>query len=144
MKTLLALALVCLSALAAHGQANLQTILDGGTNNVAGSSTRTFSDTLIPAVVNTNIALQATFNLVSAGTANVTFKFDISADGVLWESNRVTWGVPATGTTTNSILTNIEVGAMCFLRLNTIADGNAAAVTNLILKASQKRKVFPL
>jgi hypothetical protein len=138
------LSLVCLFALVFAGpdnaQAqgyNIQTILSGGTNNIAANTLNTYG-TSIPVVRGSTVALQASFKLVGSGTSGVNFLFNRSVDGVIWETNAITWTIAATATTTNAATTNITIGSTGFLMLNTSTNNNATATTNLLLKAGQK------
>lgn len=118
---------------------NVQTILSGGTNNLAANTLVTYSLPVIAVQKGSIVGLQTQFKLVSGnGITNMTFKFDVSLDNAMWQSNAITWGVPPTAAVTNSVTTNISVGAWNFIRLNLGTNGNDTALTNLILKASQK------
>lgn len=136
---------VCLSALAffampekAEAQ-NVQTILSGGTNVIAANTLYSYALPAIAVQRGSTLGLQAQFKLVSGnGITNAVFKFDVSLDNAMWHSNAITWGVPATAAVTNSITTNITVGAWNFIRLNSGTNGNDTILTNLMLKASQK------
>lgn len=137
---------VCLTALVfavpekAEAQ-NVQTILTGGTNVVAANTLLVYSNLPIIAVnAGSTIGLQTSFKLVSGnGITNVQFRIDASIDNAMWHSNVILWGVAPTAAVTNSVTTNITVGAWNFLRVNAITNGNDTILTNLILKASQKR-----
>lgn len=124
---------------AAHAQYSLQTTtLNGGTNNVAASTTNSVTAPVIAATRASDVALQATFKLTGSGTSAVVFVFDESIDNSNWESASRTLSVTAAGTSTVSNVGNYTLGGAGYLRLSSVQNPNAAAITNLVLKYSLK------
>jgi hypothetical protein len=118
---------------------SVQPVLTGGTNVISSNTLVRYSTPVISVNRGRYVALVTTFNLKDGnGITNVTFKFDASIDQAYWHSNYITWGVPATSTTTNTTGTNIDIGSFCYLRLNSITNGNDTVLTNLVLRAIQK------
>lgn len=123
----------------AHAQLDIQTTtLNGGTNNIAATTTNSTMAIAITPVRSSYVAIQPSFKLDGAGTTAVTFEFDESIDGSTWNASKHTLVVTPAGTSTVTAATNITVGAVGFLRLQIVRNPNASAITNLTLKWSQK------
>jgi hypothetical protein len=112
----------------------------GGTNNVAAATTNSSFATVIPATRATDIAVQPSFKLTGSGTSAVVLKFDESADNANWTANAVSISVTAAGTATVSKVSNFALGGIGYLRLSTVENPNASAVTNLSITFAQKRE----
>lgn len=111
------------------------TALAGGTNNVAATTTNTsFAVILSSQGRGPYMAVQPSFKLIGAGTSAVVFKFDESVDGTIWDLAAHTISVTASTTNVVTTLAPITLGAIGYLRLTTIENPNATAITNLTLK----------
>jgi hypothetical protein len=69
-----------------------------------------------------NIALQSVTVLTNGETSAITYTFDKSLDGINWQTGAVVWATSAAGLTTNTVVTNILVGAVRWLRQDTISN----------------------
>lgn len=148
MKKLLSLMLVvfALALLSSGAQAqsyNLVSILTpptGGTNNIAASTTNssTYAVRLDAPIKSQHIGLQATFKLTGSGTSASVFVFDKSLDGANWETGAYRLSATANGTSSVTAVTNFQVGAIGYLRLSSIENPNGTAMTNIVVKYSQK------
>jgi hypothetical protein len=138
--TKLALALFILALFAAPASAQYVTAItiDGGTNNVAAATTNTVSYT-IATTRNQFVAVQPVFKLTGSGTSAVVFKFEESLDRTNWVTSSLSVSVTAAGTSTVSGIGTLTVNGVGWLKLVTIENPNANAVTNLTLIAATKR-----
>lgn len=120
------------------------TTLNGGTNNIAAATTNTYNS-VITLTKYDEVALQPIFQLTGAGTSAVVFRFSKSVDGTnfIADASR-TISVTAAGTTVVSGISNQLVGAVGYLRLDTIENPNASAVTNLTFPAVPKPSRYGL
>lgn len=109
------------------------------TNAIAASGVLTQSAVYVDARVYDEFALQSTSVLGLAGTAATTYTFQYSVDKVNWGSG-FTWAPAATGATTNTVVTNITVGAVGWIKLFSIANGNTSTWSNVSLKVAPKPK----
>lgn len=114
------------------------TSLTGGTNNVSATTTNTSFSVIIDAPRSTYVGLQPVFSLTGAGTSAVVFKFDKSLDRVHWESGGATVSVTANGTNVVTAASSVTLGAIGYLKLTTVENPNASAITNLWLIPSRK------
>lgn len=139
MKRLYAVILGLLCAASAQAQYTIQsTTLNGGTNNVAASTTATMTAPVLSFTRSTYGTVQASYVLTGAGTSAVVFTFDESLDGTTWVPSTRTLSVTASGTTAVSGLSNYLMGGSGYLRLKSVNNANATAVTNLAIKFSYK------
>lgn len=88
-----------------------------------------------------DVGLYFSFVGDGAATDNVVFTFKKSIDG----SNYATIGgpafaIPATGTTAVHWVTNFNAGPVGYLKLDSVANGAAVNLTNLVIKYSLKPK----
>jgi hypothetical protein len=112
----------------------------------SGTSNYTTANISVPFSVERRdqIGMQAQFKLSGAGTENMTFVFVRSADGVTYETSpKITWTIAGTGATAVCAYTNIPttlIGSAKYLRLESIANGNATYyLTNIQVVAALKR-----
>lgn len=141
MKILKQLAIVgaLILGIQAQGFDFLTSSLSGGTNAVAAASTNSVTAPAFTAVYSSDIALQPSFKLQGAGTSAVVFKFDTSLDGTVWYANAFTISITPAGTAQVSKVATQTLGSIPYVRLSTIENPNATAITNLMLNASMKR-----
>lgn len=141
MKQILAiLAAVALCASAAQAQQYaVATAYSSGTNTIATNGTVT-NNFVIAATKVTDIGLAISARAVGAATGNITATFARSLDGTNWVSTpNITLAVAANGTNPVTAVTNITVGAVGFLRLNTVAYADPTSVlTNVSVTFSRK------
>ena len=85
------------------------------------------------------IAIQPTFALGAAGTANVVFNFAKSADGVRYETvPSVSGTIAGTGTGTTSAVLNVDTGGCATLKLITIVNSNTSSIVNPVILYGRK------
>jgi hypothetical protein len=136
---LLALAAALIAFNASAQQA--VTLLDGGTNNIALSTLKSATNAgyVLGRFPGQKTAIQANFALNGAGTSLVTFVFEPSVDGSVFDvAPLFTLQGAAAGTATVGISTNIDIGGYNYLRIKTMQNTNATSVTNLVLKYTIK------
>lgn len=138
-----ALALLAFSP-CAKAQWNLQLPVPGGTNNCTATTTNTTFTTSQPTAAftvppQTDLPIQIVFKLTGSGTSACVFKFDESADNVNWKANAYSVTVTANGTSTVNNTGNFNIKGMPFLRLQTIENPNASAITNLLVQCIEKQ-----
>lgn len=109
------------------------TIASTTTNSSLSSSNITF---VVPQ--SGNVCIQPAFALTSSGTTAVVFRFDASANGSDWESGAFSVSVTPAGTTRVTKCGNAAINGIPFLRLGSIENPNANAVTNLTIWFSAK------
>lgn len=103
---------------------------------VEDSGTRTVSYSF-PAHYNDTVGLQASVYLDNSGTDAISLLVAESVDGVNYSTTpRFTWVFPATGTSTNTVVTNITVGTAGYLRLVEIDNANGSSGFVYGVKAS--------
>lgn len=135
MKRLL-LVLGLLVAVNASAQLSCVTCLDGGTNNIAATTTNSYSFSYH--VRGSQISVQPVFKLTGAGTTALVFVLDTSLDNSNWKTSAHRIGLAAAGTTSVTTISNITVGAIGYVRLASVENDNANAVTNLTVIFSSK------
>ena len=124
---------------AAQAQYSIQTTtLNGGTNNVAASTTNSVTAPVLAFTRSTYGVVQTTFKLTGAGSSTVVLTFDESVDNSNWDLATRTLSVTANGTTAVTGLSNYTLGGAGYLRLSSVENPNAAAITNLVVKYSYK------
>lgn len=130
------------SAQSSYGEVSL---LAGGTNNIAAAQTNTYSGKLVSAKLGDEVGLFVSLKGVAAtpGVPVATFVFDKSLDGVNFPTdtgNRFSFDVLLSGTSERSVVTNLNLGAIGFLRLREIRSTNSVALTNITVTAAVKNK----
>jgi hypothetical protein len=113
-------------------------LLNGGTNNVPADTTNAVNLVLgrFPGSVT---AVGADIKLAGAGTAGVLFTFQAGIDGSNWDTAKTfTLRANGNGTSVNTTITNFTVSGYPYLKLVSIANSNATAVTNLTVKYTIK------
>jgi len=140
---ILIVALLALACARSQAQVrySLVTLLAGGTNNVGAPATNSYS---LPINCTAQTEVPLLFKLTCSGTNsyNVGFFLSRSVDGTNWDSSTAPIQIPVAANGTNSVLlsTNLVVGAMGWLRLDTVANTNDASyVTNLVVVYGIKR-----
>lgn len=141
-----ALALIAFAAIALTQSVQAQSYnisyIGGATANSPASTDNTTwyttNSTPIAITKASNVALQVESKLQGAGTSAVIFRFGASADGVTYTSNYLLVTNTAAGTTLVSSVRDVAVGGIGFLRLESINNANATAVTNLFVRYAFK------
>jgi hypothetical protein len=141
------LAILAIAALAlgppVFAQVSLQDL--SATNNIPQNATTTTElGSAIPLSQRDNVGILVSFKLQNGGTENQTLIFARSGDGTTYETwPRITWTIPANGTTTVVAYTNVPnslIGAAYDLKLVSWANGCATNyVTNITVNAVLKR-----
>jgi len=121
-------------------QAVITTTLNGGTNVVAAATTN--SPNLVLQVPDSEyIGLH--FGFASDATNDTTIRIVLkeSLDGTTYATGEShTLSVAANGTTAVNVVTNINVGAIRYLKLTSIENANgASALTNVVFSYGFKR-----
>lgn len=116
------------------------TLLNGGTFKVAANTTTTCNSP-ITLTRYPGLCLSLGFACTGASTANYTFAFSQSADGVNWETTpSYNFLVAGNGTTPVVFTTNFPAGAASpYLRLTSIANTNASSpiMTNILVQVGR-------
>lgn len=114
------------------------TTLTGGTNNVSATTTNSSLAIVMPVPKSSFIGIQPSFKLTGSGTTAVVFSFDESIDNSVWTSGTQTLSITPAGTTVVTGIKNFSANGVGFLRLSSIANANATAITNLVVKFATK------
>ena len=134
------LAVLAFAAVSASAQ-NWTRIIDptGTSNNVAAASTNSYLLTL-DATDQLNVGFCYSAKCVATNSTTTTITFDSSIDASLWQSNAYTFTIAQSGTTPVTLVTNVSVGGVNYLRLNSIGNpGSVGALTNITFQYSAKR-----
>lgn len=122
----------------AHAQLDITVLMAGGTNNIAASTVRNYTNS-IPVTRGSQFALMGVATAVSSGaTSNAFLTIDRSVDGSNWELGVHRLPIAINGTTALPSSTNWSVGAYGFYRVRAIENTNTVALTNLTIKYSVK------
>lgn len=152
------LAFIAAAALAVATPASAQlysvnTIMDGGTNNIAGNADGgtsvvnqyTNGSYEITATLFDSVALLVQAKGLSTTNAVIKFYFDQYLDGGYTYSqsnwvgtNQFMFQLIVAGTNTIQSTTNLNIGAVGYLRLNKIENVSSNAVTNITIKYATK------
>ena len=139
---LFAIAILTLALPAMAQSPQAVTLLNGGTNNCAALATNDYTGQtlLIDATWRANVGISISY--VGNSTTNnngVVFVFDQSLDASTWSStNKLRYRLDGNGTSTVSLVTNQPLGAVGWLRLNSIENSSSNAFTNITIKANLK------
>lgn len=137
------LALFAVAVPNVQAQATITTVLHptDATNNTFIDATITNSsiNTVINAGVGSVSVAISVSGKIHAGTgpSNVIVVLDESVDNVRWETGKHRFLAKPTSTT-NTVVTNITLNGVPFLRLAAIENTNVVVLTNLIITASGK------
>ncbi len=143
MKTILAiLAITAAVTFSAQAQFSTQQLFTSGNASIAssGSTNIPANVAVITARKNSNVGIEASFKQSGASTNNVVFNFARSLDGVNYETTpSVVITAPANGTNSVVAVTNVSLGAVGALKLQSISNGSASTTTtNAVVKFSIK------
>lgn len=135
LRTLLAVAVLAASSTWLHAQSyGVNTVISGGTNNVAATATNTYTLPVMNLRQDEQIGVFISFKMPVAGNSNCTVRFARSLNGTTWET---TPSLVVTATTTN-FCTNLTFGAVGYLRPATVENVNIVALTNVTVSYSIK------
>ena len=142
----LALAATIFAGATAHAQGGYsaygaQTLVAGGTNNVAAATTNSYTGVLT-LTRQREVALQISFSSTGTNTSSIVFVLDPSVDGNTYDTanNDYNVTIAANGTNVVPFVTNLTVGAIGYLRLASVENPNgASALTNVSVIYSIKR-----
>lgn len=136
---LLALGAALAMALPAAAQQYTVTTLTSHTNAVPASTTDTTDSNAVTLTKFANVGVQVQFQGSHADdTANMTFSFIRSVNGVLYDSVPLTFAVPVNGTTAVRASTNWVLGGIGYLKLTSIQNAATNQVTNIVIRVSTK------
>lgn len=128
----------------AKAQATINTIMSGGTNNVAAVATNTYTAGALciaegAASQFTAIQISYAFHAAPVGAApSVQFTLKRSLDNSNWEDTAF-HTLLATGNTNTTIwLTNLAPCSVPYLCISEIRNTNSAVITNITVKAASK------
>lgn len=85
-----------------------------------------------------NVALQCVASLANIGTSNITITVQQSVNRTNWHT-AATMLLAGSGTNRVSYLTNLNVGAIPWMRVSTFVNANTAAVNYLEFIVARKR-----
>jgi len=77
--------------------------------------------------------------LTGSGTTPVVFIFDRSLDATNWVASSLSFSATPAGTGHVVTITNLSIVDAGWLKLTSIQNANASAVTNLVLKYASKK-----
>lgn len=142
-KLLLILGLVAFLALPAQAQYRRyigpQPLIASQTQIYLAATTNTVNAE-IDARESEYVALLIQFRTLGAGTSNIVFNLQRSLDRTTYESaQNYKFTLVASGTNTVNLLTNINVGSVGFLRLNTIENTATNIMTNVVVNYTLKQ-----
>lgn len=140
LKLILSLAAALFIGVEAKAQqgVDIQTPINGGTNNISATTTNTAAGNTFAVTKSSVLTLQLYGKLTSTGSSAVTVFLDSSSDNSTWVTNTHVVTFTANGTTVASGITNCTIGALPFFRVGERRNPNANAVTNLTLKVVSK------
>ncbi len=125
-----------------QAQTVFTTIVNGGTNNVAASTTNDYSALSVhftfPRHQDATFQAGAKLTASSGGASNIVFVLDSSVDASNWVLAVTNVTVAATSNSVISAKTDLNTGGSMFWRLNSIRDANGVAATNLYLSAGAR------
>lgn len=103
------------------------------------TTVNSYGQSVIDATKSAAVAVSVSFKLQGAGTSPVGFGYHATIDGATTNTVADT-GLFLTANGTNLVQTNVvlNVGALGYLNLMYLTNGNATAVTNLVIKYAQK------
>lgn len=142
MKKLIIIAAVAVVSAISAFNADAQSVtylsgVNGGTNNIAATSTNNLSTSQTAVIYSRWISLQPSFALTSTGTSACTFAISNSVDNANWNLYG-TLSVTAAGTTPVNIVTNIDTGGTVFWKLGPVGNPNANAMTNVAVAIGKR------
>jgi len=116
-------------------------LLTGGTNVVAAATTATYTG-VIGCFRQNAVNVGVSFAATGTNSSTVTIKFSDSNDGSNWYTNNPNYTIvmTANGTATVTTQTNLNVGAVGQIRLESIQNANGSVpLTNVLVNFSTKR-----
>jgi hypothetical protein len=120
-----------------------QTILGGGTNNIAPSGSNVYN-AVMTLTRQREVAVQVQFSCVGTNLSTLVFHVDPSVDpnvGYDTANDAYDFSIAANGTNQVTYVTNlVALGGIGYLRLQSVVNPNSAtAVTNLTVQYAIKR-----
>jgi len=116
-------------------------LLTGGTNIVAAATTATYNLGIGCFRQNT-VNIGVSFSATGTNSSTITLKFSDSNDGTTWFTNNPAYTIVMTAADTGTVTTqtNLNVGAVGQIRLQSIQNANATVpLTNVLVNFSTKR-----
>jgi hypothetical protein len=118
------------------------TIVNGGTNNIAAGATNVYTNSIISPVKSEYLAVGVGYNFTVAPigvTPTATLRLQRSLDGSNWESTP--FHVLSPNGATNSVVwvTNFVIGASQYFRVSGVENTNSSAITNFTIWYALKR-----
>jgi len=115
------------------------TLLPGGTNNVAATATNAPTDLGVNCSEQDQVAVFIQHAGTGAGSGVVVYSFAKGLDAASVETTpAVALAVPLSGTNTIRLLNEPTIGGCGYLKLVSIENTNAVAVTNIVVQVSRK------
>lgn len=118
-----------------------QTLLSGGTVNVAAATTNSYAYNL-DCKHQDSVGVLLSFTSVGTNSSAIVFRLKPSLDAVTSDNQGTSYDitVAANGTNTVTVCTNIAVGGIGFLMLTAVENPNASkALTNVTFSYSIKK-----
>lgn len=142
--SLLALVAITITASAQYSSAVSETIMPGGTNNVAATATNDYSGFTTGFIIRCKLqsyaGIYVSAKASDASTGTLPLKFAKSYDGTNFETvPSVTVTLTLTGTNTAKAFSAPQVDGVHSLKLATVGNANAVDVTNLFIGHLNKR-----
>lgn len=110
------------------------------TNTVAAASTNSSLAVGISCKENNHLALSIRTKLAGSGSTAVNYLFTGTVDGTNYSSaTYATVSVTPNGTTAVQTITNLDVSGLAAIRLESIQNPNASALTNLQFNVGRKK-----
>ena len=109
------------------------------TNTVAAATTTTVSTATYVVTKTDEVAVTGQLKLTAAGTGTATLVFETSPDGTTYNGPTHTINITCAGTVTASTTSNLNVGALGYIRLKSIGNpDDDGVVTNVAIKYTTK------
>lgn len=117
------------------------TAVNGGTNNVPALATNVYD--VVAVTRGQNAAIQVAFSAPASSTSNLVVRVDTSVDGVdtgatNWLQNVYVFPIAAVGVARTTFVTNVNIGAIGYFRINLCNTNASGAITNVIAKVANK------
>lgn len=127
------------------GFQGLTTIMGQGTttNNVAATATNTYANQFridVPKAEYVELYISAAFSASGPAPQNLRFSIAQGADETTFETNNTyAFNLTGNGTTPVNLITNITVGAVPYLKIQSAGNTNAAYATNIVFSYGFKK-----
>lgn len=111
---------------------------NGGTNNIAATSTNTYTTAVIDVNEFDNVGYRISIKPISTSTGTVVFSFSDGIGNTYESTASRTVTVTLSGTNTIETVGNFQTPGSGQLMLGTITSTNAMAMTNIVVQLNKK------